>query len=116
MVLTLISGLNLFCFRIASTVFAVPAEKGQFIILGKGIENDGGEVQLVKEIVNLRANAEADSGVRAEVISGRTLLVVDKIELETGIFYLVSTIGREGGQMGWITEEYIYEITDEPSE
>ena len=99
----------------ASSSFAVSAEEGQFVVLGRIAENKDVETGFVDEMIGLFPQPDVTNVVYAKMKSGTTVIVLQKLELETGdLYYHVSTVGRGGGMMGWVTEEYIYEIAPEP--
>lgn len=93
----------------ASPSFAIPAQAGDRAVLG--IEGDNG---LVEEMIVLLFRPGEYNDVRSEVESGIKVVVLDKTEVEAGTFYLVIEISEETGRMGWVAEEYIYEITERP--
>ncbi len=96
---------------VASSAFAVSAEEGDFIVLGREVDGI-----FMKGMVDLFEQPGALDVVRVQIKSGTAVQVVEKAELENDVFYLVSTVGRDGGLMGWVTEDYIYEITVQPEE
>ena len=98
---------------ITSSAFAVTAERGNFITIGRTSLNENGEEELADERVFLSAGPGVDA-VQAELKSGTVVQVLQKVPLETGNFYNVSTVGESGGIMGWVSEEYIYEIIIDP--
>ena len=91
--------------------FAATAEKGDFVVIGMA-ENG---VRIDKMVALMDQPVEYGA-IHSEVKSGTTALVADKAYIGGENFYLVSTVGRDGGFMGWVTEEYIYEITEAPIE
>ena len=93
----------------ASSVFAIPAQVGDRAILGR---EDGGD--LIEETIILTFKPGDYDDVRSEIESGIRIVVLDKSEIEAGTFYLVIEISEEIGRMGWIAEDYIYEITERP--
>ncbi|MBU3935819.1 hypothetical protein KJ909_04040 [Patescibacteria group bacterium] len=97
--------LLIWCVALCSDVFAIPADKGDFIVLGRQ-ENE----ELVDEKVTLSVEPGVTTQTQARLQSGTEMLVLDLIEVEGEIYYIVSTVGREGGIIGWISEEYIYEV------
>ena len=105
---------------ITSTVFAVTAERGEFVTLGRESEEEPGTI--VGEMIVLR-DAPAEVGEELEqgaiplmLKSSTVVQVLDRMELESGNVYQISTIGRGGGMIGWVSEDYIYEITTNPLE
>ena len=84
---------------------AIPADKGNFVILGR--EGVDGKISLC-------TNPGANDAIQAKVKSGTVVLVLDKTTVQGKNFYIVSTVGKDGGMMGWVSEDYIYEITTEP--
>ena len=96
------------------SVLAAPAEKGNFIILGRSGEDSNGESVLKEEQVVLRTAPNIDSPEQGRLDSGASVRVVDITQIETEIFYLVMKVGKGGGLSGWVSEEYIYEIVSEP--
>ena len=88
---------------------AVSPEKGNFVTLGRA-ENE----QLIDEKIDLRVSPGICDVIMAKVKSGTAVLVLDKKTVELKNFYIVSTVGKDGGMMGWVSEEYIYEILPEP--
>lgn len=101
----------------ASTAFAVSAEEKDFVILGRTVEDHDGNSILAGEMVQLHPAPEAVDIVSAELKSGTVVYVIQKVELGTGeVWYNVSTVGPGGGIMGWVNEDYIYEITSNPLE
>lgn len=102
---------------IASTAFAVSAEEKDFIILGRTTEDPDGNSILAQEMVDLYPAPGTVDTIYGQLKSGTVFQVLQKVELETEVFwYNISTVGRGGGLMGWVTEEYIYEITEVPIE
>jgi len=88
---------------------AVSPEKGNFVILGREANE-----QLIDEKINLKATAGVCDAILSSVKSGTAVLVLDTKTVNAKKFYIVSTTGKDGGMMGWIGEEYIYEILSEP--
>ena len=93
---------------------AVSADKGNFVILGREGQDAKGNKQIVDEKISLCVNPGANDVVRAKMKSGIVVLVLDKTTVQRKNFYLVSTVGKDGGMIGWVSEDYIYEITTEP--
>ena len=93
----------------ASSVLAIPSQTGDRAILGK--EGDDG---LIEEMIILTFKPGEYDNVRSEVESGIRVVVLDKSEIEAGVFYLVIEITEGTGRMGWVAEDYIYEITERP--
>ena len=91
---------------LALPAFAVSAEKGNFIILGNAIDKD--------EPVALWAQPGTSDIKLGKAESGTQACVLDKIEAGSGIFYFIKTVSGEIGLMGWVSEDYIYQITDAP--
>jgi len=94
---------------VASSSFAVSAERGEFIVLGR--DQDG---ELSDEKVTLSVEPGVTTETQAMLQSGTEMLVLDKREVEGAIYYILSTVGPEGGITGWVTEDYIYELTERP--
>ncbi|MFH1853744.1 MAG: hypothetical protein ABH815_00330 [Candidatus Omnitrophota bacterium] len=87
--------------------FAVSAEKGGFVTLSR---SEGREL-VADEMVGLyRQPGEGDVSP-VGIKSGTTVLVTETADIGNKRSYLVSTVGREGGMMGWVSEGYIFEIT-----
>ena len=84
---------------------AVSADKGDFVILGREGQD---------EKISLCVNPGANDAVQAKMKPGTVVLVLDKTTVQRKNFYLVSTVGKDGGMIGWVSEDYIYEITTEP--
>jgi len=91
------------CF--STSAIAVSAESGEFIVLGR--EENG---ELVEEKVTLSVEPGVTTEIQARLSSGIEMLVLDKREVKGTTYYILSTFGREGGIIGWVSEEYIYEI------
>ena len=103
-------GIAIIVLFIVSSAFALSADKGNFITLGR--EGDDG---MVDEKISLYREPAGDV-ITARLQSGIAVLVLDE-RVEGGEkYYIVSTVGREGGIMGWTTEEYIYEVLSGPPE
>ena len=96
-------------------VEAVSADKGNFVILGREGQDAKGNKQIVDEKISLCVNPGANDVVRAKMKSGIVVLVLDKTTVQGKKFYIVSTVGKDGGMMGWVSEDYIYNITTEPA-
>ena len=90
-------------------VLALSPEKRDFVILGREENN-----QLIDEKINLKATAGVCDAILSSVKSGTAVLILDVKTVDAKKFYIVSTIGKDGGMMGWIGEEYIYEILSQP--
>ena len=101
-------------FYLALSVLAVSADRDNFVILGKSAKDIEGKSVLMDEKIILRTAPDINSQEQGRLESGSSVLVLDmkKIELET--FYLVMKVGQGGGLSGWVSEDYIYEITTEP--
>lgn len=105
---------------ITSTVFAVTAERGEFVTLGRESEEEPGTI--LAELIILRdtpleVGVELEQGVIPLALKSSTVVqVLDNVELESGNVYQISTVGRGGGMIGWVSEDYIYEITTAPEE
>ena len=88
---------------------ALSPEKGDFVTLGREADE-----QLIDEKINLKATAGVCDAILSSVKSGTAVLVLDTKTVDAKKFYIVSTIGKDGGMMGWIGEEYIHEILPGP--
>lgn len=93
----------------ASPALGVSAEKGNFVKLGRLVDGS-----LFDEKIDLKVNPGVTDVVLARVPSGTIVLVLDTRTIGAEDFYIVSTVGKDGGMMGWVSESYIYEITAEP--
>ena len=93
---------------LVSSAFALPADKGDFVTLGRE-DRDGA---ISEKVVLYRE--PGDESVTAMLQSGTAVLVLDKRTAGGETFYIVSTVGRDGGIIGWITGEYICEILPGP--
>ncbi len=98
----------------ASASFAVSAEKDEFVILGRSGENNEGQSVLVEEKITLRVAPNVNSPEQGKVESGVSVIVLDKKEIGSEIFYFVLKIGEGGGLSGWVSEDYIYEVLSGP--
>ena len=98
---------------IASTVLAVSAEKHSFVILGRAAEGEG-ESGIIDEKIEFWANPGTKDMLQARIDSGIEVLVLEKREIEGEVFYIVVIVGKGGGASGWVSEDYIYEVTKEP--
>jgi len=98
---------------VASSSFAVTAERGDFAILGASEEDDAGETILIEENVLLNTGPAVDV-VNGKLKPGTVVQVLDRVEIESVSYYSISTVGPEGGIIGWGTEDYIYELTERP--
>lgn len=92
-----------------SFAFAIPAQAGDRAILGR----EGGS-GLIEEMIILTFKPGEYDNARSEVESGIKVVVLDKSEIEAGIFYLVIEISDGIGRMGWVAENYVHEITERP--
>jgi len=95
-------------------VLAVSAEKGNFVVLGRPGEANGIKDVLMQEKIKICRRPGIEDIVPASLDSGTVVLVLEKIKIKAEIFYEVKTIGREGGMIGWVSEDYIYKIVPEP--
>ena len=94
---------------------AVSAEKGNFVILGRTIEKNGEAARIKEEMVNLLSRPDVADVMGGQLKSGTTVVVLQKVQLEIGeVYFQVSTFGRGGGMIGWVSEDYIYEVLPEP--
>lgn len=100
---------------IATTALAVSAERGNFVILGRLVEG-GEEGELIEEKIALWATPGSNDMLQAQLKSGTEVMVLDKVELDAGTFYIVATFGERGGITGWVSEDYVYKITKESPE
>jgi len=105
---------------VTSAVFAVTAERGEFITLGRESEEEPGTI-LGEMVILYNAPAQVGEEIEQGVIplalkSSTVVQVLDNVELESGNVYQISTVGRGGGIIGWVSEDYIYEITSAPEE
>jgi hypothetical protein len=97
-------------------VSAVSAERGDFVVLGRSELNDAGEEVFVEEAISLYEQPGPSVGMPyLKLNSGITVQVLQSVTIAKIVYYNVSTVGPEGGIMGWVTEEYIYEIVPEPN-
>lgn len=94
---------------LAPPAMALSPEKGDFVILGR--EDNG---QLIDEKINLKASAGVCDVILSSVKSGTAVLILDVKIVAAKKFYIVSTIGKDGGMMGWTDEDYIHEILPSP--
>lgn len=94
---------------------AISVEKGDFVTLGKTIQDGKGHTEMVDENISLWIRPGANDVVQAKVKSGTTVLVLDKTTVKRKNFYIVSTVGKEGGMIGWVSEDYIYKIVPVPN-
>jgi len=105
---------------VTSTVFAVTAERGEFIALGRESEEEPGTIlgeMIILYDAPAQVGEELEQGVVPLALKSSTVVqVLDSVELESGNVYQISTIGRDGGMIGWVNEDYIYEITTAPEE
>jgi hypothetical protein len=115
MILGMVFSILLFSFiYFASGALAVSAERGDFVILGRTAEDGKGGKEIINEKVDLWIQAGVYDIVQARVESGTVVLVLDKKVVGAQTFYIVSTVGKDGGLMGWVSEDCIYEIVPEP--
>jgi len=97
---------------LASTASAVPAEEGNFVTLGQAIEEGVG---VKDEMIDLLSQPDVPDVMGGQIKSGTVVRVLQKTVLGTeNVYYQVSTFGRGGGMIGWVRENYIYEILTEP--
>lgn len=96
---------------LAPPALALSPEKGDFVVLGR--EADG---QLIDEKINLKASSGVSDVILSSVKSGTSVLILDVKVVALEKFYMVSTIGKDGGMMGWISEGYIHEILPQQPE
>lgn len=100
----------------------ISAVRGDFVVLGETTVDEEGNDAVLSGMVMLYpspvtvGSQDTQSIQIATLKSGTVVLVLEKIELETGNLYQVSTVGRGGGIIGWVGEDYIYEITAAPEE
>jgi len=93
---------------------AVSAERGNFVVLGRPGEAKGKQGVLMQEKIKLCSKPGIEDIVPASLDSGTVVLVLEKTKIKAGNFYEVTTIGREGGNIGWVSEDYIYKIVPVP--
>jgi len=93
---------------IASTCFAVSAEKGDIAILGR--EENG---ELKKEKIDLRPGPGIDFSL-GQIESGAEIEILDTTEYNGKRFHNILVRGEAGGQIGCVSEDYIYKILPPP--
>ena len=106
--------LLILCVAPRDDAFAVSAERGDFVTLGRTAETEQGEEAYEQEMVNLYIGPAIEGIVQAQLKSGTMVQVLERIDLEAGSYYNVSTVGPGGGIIGWVSEAYIYEVIIEP--
>jgi hypothetical protein len=106
--------LFIFAYSVPSAL-AVSVEKGNFIVLGRHVGAKDKKSDLVQEKVKLYSSPGIEDAVPASLDSGTVVLVLEKANIKkAGIFYEITTIGREGGTIGWVLEDCIYKVVPEP--
>ena len=95
-------------------VFAISADKGDFVTLGREATDATGHKEIQDEKILLWARPGINDTVQARIKSCTVVLALDKTVVQGKNFYMVSTVGKDGGMMGWVSEDYIYDITTEP--
>lgn len=100
---------------LAPIVSAVPAEESNFVTLGQTVEEGSGVTKIKDGMIDLLLQPDVPDVLGGQIKSGTVVRVLQKAQLEGGdTYYQVSTFGRGGGMIGWVTEEYIYEVLSEP--
>jgi hypothetical protein len=94
---------------------AISVEKGNFVMLGKVVQDNKGHKEMLDEKIPLWIRPGINDTVQARVKSGTVVLVLDKTTVQGKNFYIVSTVGKEGGMIGWVSEDYIYKIVPVPN-
>lgn len=112
-VIFLLVSLFIFAYFIPPAL-AVSAERGNFVVLGRPGEAKGIKDVLMQEKIKLCGRPGIEDVMPAGLDSGTVVLVLEKTKIKAGNFYEVTTIGREGGNIGWVSEDYIYKIVPEP--
>jgi len=97
---------------VASYAFAASADNGDFVVLGRS-DGSGG---MISEKVFLYRVPGNDEMISSSLSAGSVVQVLNEQTADGKTFYIVSTVGKDGGLMGWVSSEYIYEVTSRPQE
>lgn len=87
---------------------AITAEKGNIAILGR--EENG---ELKKEKIDLHPGPGIDFSL-GQIESGVEIEILDTTEYNGKRFHNILVRGETGGQIGCVSEDYIYEILPPP--